>query len=215
MTASDPALAVVVLISGTGSNLQALIDAATADGPYRVGAVISNRPAAPGLQRAATAGIPTRVIDHTQFTDRASFDSALSKQIMAFEPGLVVLAGFMRVLGGDFVSRFVGRMLNIHPSLLPAFPGLHTHRRALESGVSEHGASVHFVTEQLDGGPVVAQTRVAVNATDTEEQLAARVLVREHLLLPQVVSWFAAGRLTLNDGQAYFNGSPITSPLQC
>lgn len=215
MTASEPALAVVVLISGSGSNLQALIDAAAANGPYRICAVISNRPGVPGLGRAATAGIPTRVVDHTQFADRTSFDSALGEQIAACQPQLVVLAGFMRVLGADFVRRFAGRMLNIHPSLLPAFRGLNTHRRAIEAGATEHGASVHFVTEQLDGGPVVAQARVPVEADDTEARLAARVLAREHLLLPQVVSWFAAGRLTLRDGQACFDGSPLQAPLQC
>ena len=205
----------VVLISGGGTNLQALIDAAAAGRPFVVAAVISNRPGVAGLERARAAGIPTRVIDHTDFADRDGFDAALAEAIESFEPGLIVLAGFMRILTTGFVERFAGRMLNIHPSLLPAFQGLDTHRRALEAGVREHGASVHFVTAELDGGPVIAQTRLAVEPDDTPSSLAARVLAREHVLLPQVVTWFAEGRLRMRDHMVWFDGAALQAPLQC
>ncbi len=215
MTQADGKLPIVVLISGNGSNLQALIDAARQDGRFVIRGVISNRSDAAGLARANDAHIPTRVIEHTQFADRAAFDEALAREIDSFEPGLVVLAGFMRILTSDFVNHYAGRMINIHPSLLPALQGLHTHRRALEAGVSEHGASVHFVTDELDGGPVVAQVRVAVRADDSESVLAERVLQREHELLPQVVNWFAEGTLQLRDHAVWLHGSPITAPVQC
>ena len=215
MTAGDDELRVVVLISGSGSNLQSLIDQAAGGEPYRIVGVISNRPDVRGLERAQAAGIPSQVIDHTGFADRESFDLALADAIDSYQPQLVVLAGFMRILTPGFVSRFAGRMLNIHPSLLPAFQGLHTHRRALQEGVKEHGASVHFVTSELDGGPVIAQVRVPVLAGDTESELAARVLKREHQLLPQVVSWFAQGRLQLRGEQVLFDGGPQQTPRQC
>ena len=215
MTAGNGRLPVAVLISGSGTNLQALIDAAAAGAPFAVCAVISNRPAAPGLDRAAAAGIPSRVVDHTAFPDRDAFDAALAAAIESFAPRLIVLAGFMRILGNAFVERFAGRMLNIHPSLLPAFQGLKTHRRALEAGVAEHGASVHFVIGELDGGPVIAQAKVAVEPGDTEASLAARVLAREHVLLPQVVSWYAEGRLALHGHQVWFDDRPLPAPLQC
>ncbi len=215
MTQADGKLPIVVLISGNGSNLQALIDAARQDGRFVIRGVISNRSDAAGLARANDAHIPTRVIEHTQFADRAAFDEALAREIDSFEPGLVVLAGFMRILTSDFVNHYAGRMINIHPSLLPAFQGLHTHRRALEAGVSEHGASVHFVTDELDGGPVVAQVRVAVRADDSESVLAERVLQREHELLPQVVNWFAEGTLQLRDHAVWLHDSHITAPVQC
>jgi phosphoribosylglycinamide formyltransferase-1 len=215
VSAGEPRLCVVVLISGSGTNLQALVDGSAAGQPYRICGVVSNRPGVRGLDRASAAGIPTRVLDHTAFRDREGFDAALGDVIEAFEPGLVVLAGFMRILGDAFVERFAGRMLNIHPSLLPSFQGLHTHRRALEAGVTEHGASVHFVTSELDGGPVVAQARVAVVPGDTEAVLGARVLAREHELLPQVVAWFAEGRLQMRDGQIRFDAKLLHSPLQC
>jgi len=215
MTSGEARLPVVVLISGSGTNLQALIEGAAAGQPYRICGVISNRPGVQGLDRASTAGIPTRVLDHTAFTDREDFDAALGDAVESFEPGLVVLAGFMRILGDAFVERFAGRMLNIHPSLLPAFQGLHTHRRALAARVTEHGASVHFVTSELDGGPVVAQARVPVESDDTEAILGARVLAREHELLPQVVTWFAEGRLEMRDGQIRFDTIPLHSALQC
>jgi len=215
MTGIAGKLPVVVLISGNGSNLQALIDAAANGGRFTIKAVISNRPGVHGLERAAMAGIPTRVIDHTGFPDRDSFDTVLADAIDTYDPGLVILAGFMRILTTGFVNRFSGRMLNIHPSLLPAFQGLHTHRRALQAGVVEHGASVHFVTGELDGGPVIAQVRVPVHEDDSESALAARVLKREHELLPQVVDWYAQDKLALRDEQVWFDGTPLQAPIQC
>lgn len=215
MTSRREKLRVVVLISGSGTNLQALIDAQGPACAFDIVRVISNRTDARGLARAAEAGIATRVIDHADFAGRDAFDMALAAEIEQAHPGLVVLAGFMRILGNAFVARFAGRMLNIHPSLLPAFQGLHTHRRALEAGVVEHGASVHFVTAELDGGPVIAQARVAVDPRDDEQTLAARVLEREHELLPKVVNWFAEGRLAMRDGRAWFDGAPVAEPVQC
>jgi phosphoribosylglycinamide formyltransferase 1 len=209
-------ISVVVLISGAGSNLLALLQqAAMPDAPFVVTGVISNRADAGGLAHAAEHGVPTQVLDHTGFPDRAAFDAALATLVDGFDPDLVVLAGFMRVLTPDFVGRYTGRMINIHPSLLPAFQGLHTHRRAIAAGVGEHGASVHFVTDELDGGPVIAQIRVAVRPDDDEASLAARVLAREHRLLPQVVCWFAEGRLQLQRSLAWFDGTPLTEPLRC
>jgi phosphoribosylglycinamide formyltransferase-1 len=199
----------VVLISGSGSNLQAFIDACRdPDYPCTVAGVISNRPGVRGLERAAQAGIPTRVLDHRQYPDRAVFDAALAEAVAAFEPDLVILAGFMRILGGGFVGRFAGRLLNIHPSLLPKYPGLHTHQRAIEAGDAEAGASVHFVTEELDGGPVVLQARVPVRPDDTPETLAARVLVEEHRIYPLAARLFAEGRLRLGNGRALLDDSP-------
>ncbi len=215
MTETQQKTSVVVLVSGSGTNLQALIDATANGAPFEIRGVISNRPGVRGLERATTADIPTRVIDHTEFPDRASFDAALAEAIDAFTPDLIVLAGFMRILTQAFVDRFAGRMLNIHPSLLPAFQGLHTHRRALEAGMREHGASVHFVTAELDGGPVIAQARVAVEQNDSESSLAVRVLQREHELLPKVVGWFAGGRLALRDERVWFDGQALETPIQC
>lgn len=189
---------VVVLISGSGSNLQALIDGAQADLPIHIRAVISNEPNAFGLERARGAGIETRVLNHRDYRSRQDYDAALSVLIDEFEPGLVVLAGFMRILTPAFIARFQGRLLNIHPSLLPKFRGLHTHQRALAAGETVHGASVHFVTEELDGGPVVLQARVPVEPGDDPERLAARVLKQEHRIYPQAVGWFAQGRLGLD-----------------
>lgn len=186
---------IVILISGRGSNMEAIVRAALPGG--RVAAVISNRPDASGLAFAQARGIATAVVDHTQFPDRDSFDQALARRMDEFAPDLVVLAGFMRVLTEGFVRRYAGRLLNIHPSLLPAFPGLHTHRRALEAGVQIHGATVHFVTPTLDCGPVVIQAVVPVLPDDDEASLAARVLAREHRIYPQAVRWFLEGRLRL------------------
>jgi len=207
-------LPVVVLISGRGSNLNALIDAADAgELDIDIRAVISNRPEAAGLQRAALAGIRSIIIDHACHRDRASFDHALRTTIDTFEPELVVLAGFMRILTPEFVDHFRGRLLNIHPSLLPAFPGLHTHQRAIEAGCREHGASVHFVTASVDGGPVIAQARVTVRGEDTADTLALRVLQQEHRLYPMVIGWYAQQRLKLApDGQILLDGSPMESP---
>ena len=188
---------IVILISGRGSNMEAIVRARIPG--VRIAAVISNRPAATGLAFAREHGIATAVVDHTAHADRASFDAALAECIDAHAPDLVVLAGFMRVLTDGFVRRYEGRLLNIHPSLLPAFPGLHTHRRALEAGVKVHGATVHFVTAELDDGPIVVQAVVPVRADDDEATLAARVLAQEHVIYPQVVRWFAEDRLSFDD----------------
>lgn len=215
MTTEPQRPAVVVLISGGGTNLQALIDASRSGAPYVISAVISNRPNVLGLERASNAGIPTRVLDHTEFPDRGAFDQALGDLLSTLQPRLIVLAGFMRILTPAFVDRFIGQMVNIHPSLLPAFQGLHTHRRALEAGVSEHGASVHFVTAELDGGPVIAQVHVPVLDGDDEQDLAARVLEREHCLLPTVVGWYTEGRLRLESGRVWFDGQVLNAPIAC
>jgi phosphoribosylglycinamide formyltransferase-1 len=200
---------VVVLISGSGSNLQALIDSTGPDNPVRICAVISNRADAYGLTRAANAGIPTRVLDHKQFADRDSFDLALTQCIDSFDVQLVVLAGFMRILSGGFVRHYAGRLLNIHPSLLPKFKGMHTHQRALEAGETTHGCSVHFVTEELDGGPLVIQAVIPVKADDTPEKLAQRVHTQEHLIYPLAVRWFAESRLRLGTQGAELDGQPL------
>ncbi|MBF8675473.1 phosphoribosylglycinamide formyltransferase [Pseudomonas fulva] len=203
---------VVVLLSGSGSNLQALIDSsAIPDSAVRIGAVISNRADAYGLQRAAAAGIETAVLDHTQFEGREAFDAALVACIDRFAPDLVVLAGFMRILSGDFVRHYQGRLLNIHPSLLPRYKGLHTHRRALEAGDAEHGCSVHFVTEELDGGPLVVQAVVPVAPDDTVQSLAQRVHAQEHVIYPMAVHWFANGRLRLGEQGALLDGQPLSA----
>lgn len=202
-------LAVVVLISGRGSNLKAIIDAARGGLPIEVRCVISNEPAAGGLAHARAAGIATEVVDHRKFPSRDAFDDALRERIDRYAPGLVVLAGFMRVLGPAFVRHYAGRLVNIHPALLPAFPGLDTHRRALEAGVREHGASVHFVTEEVDGGPVILQARVPVLPGDTPDTLAARVLIEEHRIYPEAVRWFAEGRLRLDGDRVLLDGLPV------
>lgn len=195
---SPPRRRAAILISGRGSNMESLLAAVAAGTlPVRVAAVLSNRPDAAGLQSAAAQGVPTRVVDHKQFADRAAFDAAMSEAIDAFAPDLVVLAGFMRILSEGFVRRYEGRLMNIHPSLLPAFPGLHTHRKALDEGVRVHGCTVHFVTPTLDHGPVVVQAAVPVLDDDDEAALAARVLAQEHRVYPQAVRWFAEGRLRL------------------
>ncbi|MBS0327842.1 MAG: phosphoribosylglycinamide formyltransferase [Proteobacteria bacterium] len=206
---------ITVLISGRGSNLAALIDAARIGrlGGGAVVRVISNRPDAAGLARAAEAGIATTVVDHRKFVTRDAFDAALREAIDADRPDLVVLAGFMRVLGAPFVRHYEGRMINIHPSLLPEFAGLDTHRRALAAGVATHGCSVHFVSADVDGGPVVAQAAVPVLAGDDAGRLAARVLEEEHRLLPEVVRWFCTGRLVLADGVAQLDGVAIHAPI--
>ncbi|MDU9390731.1 phosphoribosylglycinamide formyltransferase [Pseudomonas sp. zfem002] len=203
---------VVVLLSGSGSNLQALIDSARAgDSPVRIRAVISNRADAYGLQRARDAGIDTVVLDHKAFDGREAFDQALVERIDAFSPQLVVLAGFMRILSGGFVRHYEGRLLNIHPSLLPKYKGLHTHQRALDAGDSEHGCSVHFVTEELDGGPLVVQAVIPVAADDTPESLAQRVHVQEHQIYPLAVRWFAEGRLRLGEQGALLDGQTLAA----
>ena len=199
---------VVILISGRGSNLQAIIDQTRAGHlPIDIRAVISNNPHAAGLQLAQAAGLGTAVIDHRNYPDRDAFDQALLQAIDRHQPQLVVLAGFMRILGAAFIRHYAGRLLNIHPSLLPAFKGLNTHARALAAGTREHGASVHFVTNDLDGGPVVIQARVAVQSDDTPATLAARVLEAEHRILPLAIRWFAEHRLSIRNGQVLLDGA--------
>ncbi len=198
----------VILISGRGSNMESLLDARL---PGQCAAVISNRADAAGLASAASRGIATRVIDHRGFASREEFDAALAAEIEALAPDLVLLAGFMRILTEGFVRRFEGRLLNIHPSLLPAFPGIRTHAQALAAGVRLHGCSVHFVTPALDGGPIVAQAAVPVRAGDDEASLGRRVLAEEHLLYPRVARWFLEGRLTLADGRVRLDGEQAAS----
>jgi phosphoribosylglycinamide formyltransferase 1 len=194
---------ITVLISGRGSNLAALIDAASAG---RVGGaithVISNRADALGLNHARTHAIATTVVEHRSFAVREAFDAALADAVAASEPDLLVLAGFMRVLDGSFVRAYAGRMINVHPSLLPLYPGMHTHRRALADGVKIHGCSVHFVTADVDVGPIIVQGAVPVHPDDDEASLAARVLAVEHLILPAAVDWVCTGRVSLVDGRA-------------
>jgi len=188
---------VVILISGRGSNMEAIVGAGL---PAKVAAVISNRPDAAGLKFAAQSGIAAQVVDERKFSSRGAFDTALEAAIERHSPDLLALAGFMRVLGGDFVRHYSGRMVNIHPSLLPAFPGLHTHRRALQEGVKLHGCTVHFVTPQVDHGPIIVQAAVPVRAGDTEATLAARVLRQEHRVYPLAIRWFVEGRLAVENG---------------
>ena len=207
-------LPVVVLVSGRGSNLRA-IDARIAAGelPARILAVLSDREDAAALSWAAERGLATGAVPQRQYADGAAFDAALGNVIAGYAPALVVLAGFMRILGSPLVERFAGRMLNIHPSLLPKYPGLHTHRRVLDTGDAEHGASVHFVTTELDGGPVVLQARVPVLPGDDEAMLAQRVLVQEHRIYPLAIRWFAEGRLRVDGGVVRFDGRPLAAPL--
>jgi phosphoribosylglycinamide formyltransferase-1 len=192
---------IVILISGRGSNMRSIVEACAAERwPAQVVAVISNRPDAAGLAFAAQHGFATAVVDHTAFQTRDAFDAALTHAIDVHAPDLVVLAGFMRILGTTFVQRYEGRLLNIHPSLLPAFPGLHTHRRAIEAGCKVAGATVHFVTPQLDHGPIVIQAAVPVLPGDDEAALSARVLAQEHVIYPRAVRWFVQGRLAIDNG---------------
>lgn len=203
---------VVVLVSGGGSNLQALIDGQK-DGtlPIDIAAVISNRPNVKGLERARDAGICAKLLDHKDFDSRDSFDAALMDTIDSFDAELIVLAGFMRILTPEFTEHYLGRMLNIHPSLLPKYQGLHTHQRALDAGDSEHGVSVHFVTAELDGGPIAVQAKVAVLPSDDATTLAARVQVQEHVIYPLAVKWFAQGRLTMSASAALLDQKVLPS----
>lgn len=205
----------VVLISGRGSNLQAILDQAASGAlPVEIAAVISNRPGVQGLERARQAGIAALELDHKLFPDRPTFEAALIDLIDDHQPDLVILAGFMRVLTAGFTEHYRGRLLNIHPSLLPKFRGLHTHERAIAAGETEHGASIHFVTAELDGGPVIVQARVPVLPDDDPDTLAARVLAQEHHLYPQAIHWFAEGRLRLSGEQVWFDGKPLDQPLR-
>lgn len=205
-----------IVISGSGTNLQAIIDARDAGAlPVDIALVISNRPAAGGLQRATAAGIATAVVDHRGFASRDAFDDALAQQIDACQPDTVVLAGFMRILTAPFVRRYAGRLLNIHPSLLPRYPGLDTHRRALDAGDSEHGCSIHFVTDELDGGPLIARARVPVLANDTPASLSERVQHAEHWLYPIVLGWRANGRLRLDREGVSLDGQILPATGIC
>lgn len=204
-------LRLVVLISGRGSNLTALIDAANP--LVQLSAVISNQAEAKGLLTAQAAGIPTAVLDHRPFSSRLAFDQALQVLIDRYQPEVVALAGFMRILTPELVAHYRGRLINIHPSLLPKFKGLHTHQRVLAAGLQEHGASVHFVTAELDGGPVILQAKVPVLPQDDEDSLAARVLMEEHKIYPQVIHWFAQGRIRLEENQVFLDDQLIQSPV--
>ena len=201
---------IVVLISGSGSNLQAIIDACknqqiAAD----IAMVISNRPNVYGLQRAEQAGIANTCIDHTAFASRDSFDQALSEKLNAINPNLIVLAGFMRILTPEFVTNFHGKLVNIHPSLLPKYPGLNTHQRAIDDGESQAGVTVHFVTAELDGGPAIIQAPVAIENNDDAASLAAKVLIEEHKIYPRAISWFIDGRLSLTNGKAILDNETL------
>jgi len=195
-------MAIVALVSGRGSNLRALVEAG-----LPVSAVISNVADAKGLEFARSRGIATRVVDHRSFPSREAFDAALEREVETFSPRLVALAGFMRVLGAAFVKRFEGRLLNIHPALLPSFPGLDTHARALAAGVKLHGCTVHFVTAEVDAGPIVIQAAVRVRAGESADALAARVLAQEHIVYPRAVRWFLEGRLLVQNGVVTVKGN--------
>ncbi len=202
---------IVILISGRGSNMEAIVNAAL---PVEIRAVIANRPDAKGLQFADAHGIATDVVDHKAFAARENFDVALANAIERHHPDFIVLAGFMRVLSETFIAQFANRIVNIHPSLLPAFPGLHTHRQALLAGVKLHGATVHFVTPTLDHGPIIAQAAVPVMPNDTEAILAARVLVQEHRIYPMALKWLAEGRLQIMPGGVvHLNGSDVSGGI--
>lgn len=210
---TPPRLSLAVLISGEGSNLQAILDAC-ANGALsaEVCTVISSRADARGLRRAIAANVPVHTIQAATRTERADYDIALRILIERHNPQMVLLAGFMRILSDGFVRHYRGRLLNIHPALLPKYRGLHTHRRVLQASEQEHGCSVHFVTEELDGGPVIAQAKVPVRANDTETSLAARVRQREHQLYPLVLQWFANGRIKLDGHRVIFDGHPLSGP---
>ena len=205
---------VVILISGRGSNMRTLIEQSREPGaPYTVCRVFSDKPDAAGLDLARNLGVPAQALPAAD-TDRAAYDRALAAAIQIYSPSLIVLAGFMRILSAQFVKDFAGKILNIHPSLLPKYPGLHTHRRALEARESEHGATVHFVTERLDGGPRIIQARIAVTANDDEASLAARVQAQEHRIYPVAVRWFCEGRLRYDADCAWLDGRLFREPVQ-
>ncbi|EAS41384.1 phosphoribosylglycinamide formyltransferase [Photobacterium profundum] len=204
---------IVVLISGSGSNLQAIIDACQ-DNTIKnanVVAVLSNKANAYGLERAKSAGIQTINLTVADYENRDAYDKAMIEQIDLFKPDLVILAGYMRILSGEFVRHFQGKLLNVHPSLLPKYPGLHTHQRALDAGDEEHGTSVHFVTEELDGGPVILQAKVPIFAEDTIEDITARVQLQEHRIYPLVTNWFLQQRLSMENDRAILDGHPLPS----
>lgn len=215
-TTDNQRLPIVVLISGDGSNLQAIIDAIESGFLHAdIRAVISNRAGVNGLERARRHGITTAVVSHRDYPDREQFDHALQQCIDGFAPRLLVLAGFMRILTSSFVDHYHGRILNIHPSLLPRYTGLNTHQRAIEAGDREHGVSIHFVTNELDGGPVISQARVPVLANDNAATLARRVLDQEHSLYPQTLEWFCRGRLQQRGNAVYLDGKRLDKPIDC
>jgi phosphoribosylglycinamide formyltransferase-1 len=210
-----PRQPIVILISGRGSNMQALIERSqAADAAYSVVSVLSDRADAGGLEIARNLGVEARAVPRATGSERADYDRILAAAITEFSPVLIVLAGFMRILGAPFVERFAGRILNIHPSLLPKYAGMHTHRRVLEAREAEHGVTVHFVTEQLDGGPPVLQARVPILPGDTETTLSQRVLTQEHIIYPLAVNWFCQGRLRCEAGKALLDGRTLNEPLQ-
>ncbi|RDH81695.1 MAG: phosphoribosylglycinamide formyltransferase [endosymbiont of Galathealinum brachiosum] len=212
---STPSLNIVVLISGSGSNLQAIIDAVTAGQLHaNIKAVISNRPDVKGLERALSANIPALTLDHKQFDSREAFDQQLIQEIDQHQPDLIILAGFMRILTDDFVKHYNGKMLNIHPSLLPEFTGLNTHQRALDAGVKQHGVTVHYVSNELDGGPLVLQAVIDVNENDTVESLQQRIHQQEHIIYPMVIEWAAQQRLEVIDQQVYLDKQPLENPAK-
>lgn len=207
-------LPIVILISGRGSNMQAIAQrAASGQLPVEIRAVISDRPQAGGLALAQSMGIEVAALSPQGFADRETYDATLTRLVASYQPQLVILAGFMRILSPVFIDAFAGRILNIHPSLLPKYRGLHTHRRALEAGDTRHGVSVHFVTQELDGGPVIVQACVAIRPGDTEETLSARVQRQEHSIYPQAIDWFARGRLAWRGDRAWLDGQPLDSPV--
>jgi phosphoribosylglycinamide formyltransferase 1 len=211
---TDP-LNIVVLISGSGSNLQAIIDAIKAGKLHaKISAVVSNRSNVKGLERAKSAGIPTHTLDHTKFENREAFDQQLMHTIDHYQPQLVILAGFMRILTDDFVAHYNDRMLNIHPSLLPVFKGLNTHQRALDANVNQHGVSIHYVSNELDGGLVVLQAVMDVLADDTAESLQQRIHSLEHVIYPMVIEWIAQQQLEIIDQHIYLNKQKLTSPAK-
>lgn len=206
---------IVVLISGSGSNLQAIIDAITAGKLHaNIKMVISNRPGVKGLTRAQAVKIPTLTLDHKQFANRATFDQQLIQEIDRLKPDLVILAGFMRILTDEFVEHYAGRLLNIHPSLLPEFTGLNTHQRALDAGVKQHGVSVHYVNNELDGGPLVLQACINVEETDTAETLQQRIHQQEHIIYPMVIEWVAQGRLKVINQQVILDKQLLETPAK-
>ena len=208
------ALPIAILISGRGGNMRAIAERARAgDLPVDVRVVVSDQPHAPGLAIAASMNIPTRTLSPRDYADRASYDAALLELLDAYAPALVVLAGFMRILSSSFIRAYAGRILNVHPSLLPKYRGLHTHRRTLEAGDATHGVSVHFVTAELDGGPVVIQALVDVRAGDTEATLSSRVQEQEHRIYPQAIDWFARGRLRLRNERVWLDGRELDQPV--
>jgi phosphoribosylglycinamide formyltransferase-1 len=211
-TARQP---IVILISGRGSNMRALIERSeAADAAYSVVSVISDRADAGGLEIARHLGVVARAVPRVPGSERADYDRVLAAVILEYSPVLIVLAGFMRILSAEFVERFAGRILNIHPSLLPKYAGMHTHRRVLEAREGEHGVTVHFVTEELDGGPPVLQARMPILPADTEATLSQRVLIQEHIIYPLAVNWFCLGRLRCEAGKALLDGRPLNEPVQ-